>query len=131
VSGRAAIHGCSLVLAHAPDLVCHGSKPARELAADRDGLLSSLNGALRTYEDALAYPPHQTLLGNLRPEELWEIERPWWRQPCEPRPAGPYGDFLDEAELYRHMQEADAATCRKPTRSASSGSTEAPRSTAA
>jgi glycine/sarcosine/betaine reductase complex component C subunit beta len=108
VTGRAAIHGCSLVLAHAPDLVCHGSKPARELAADRDGLLSSLNGALRTYEDALTYPPHQALLGNLRPEELWDIERPWWRQPGEPRAAGPYGDFLDEAALYRHMQEADA-----------------------
>lgn len=108
MSGRAAIHGCSLVLAHAPDLVCHGSKPARELAADRDGLLSSLNGALRTYEDAIAYPPHQALLGNLRPEELWDIERPWWRQPGEPRAAGPYGDFLDEAALYRHMQEADA-----------------------
>ena len=26
----AAIHGCSLVLAHAPDLVRHGSKPTRE-----------------------------------------------------------------------------------------------------
>ncbi len=44
VTGRAAIHACSLVLAHAPDLVRHGSKPARELAADSDGLLASLTG---------------------------------------------------------------------------------------
>ena len=45
MTGRAAIHSCSLVLAHAPDLVRHGSKPARELAVDKDGLLASLTGA--------------------------------------------------------------------------------------
>jgi len=79
----AAVHGCSLVLAHAPDLVRHGSKPARELAADRDGLLARISGALRSYDDALAYAPHQVFLGNLRPDALWEIERPWWRHPVE------------------------------------------------
>jgi hypothetical protein len=108
VTGRAAVHACSLVLAHAPGLVRYGSKPARELAVDRDGLLASLRGALRTFEEALGYPPHQVLLGNLRPEALWEIERPWWRRPAEPRPEGPFGVFVDQDELYRRMQEADA-----------------------
>jgi hypothetical protein len=108
VTGRAAVHACSLVLAHAPGLVRHGSKPARELAADRDGLLASLRSALRTYEDALGYPPHQVLLGNLTPAALWEIERPWWRRPAEASPEGPFGVFVDQDELYRRMQEADA-----------------------
>ena len=107
MSGRAAVHACSLVLAHAPDLVRHGSKPTRELAADRDGLLQSLTDALRSYEEALAYPPHQVLLGNLRPEALWELERPWWRDPADPRPDGPFGTFIEQAELYRRMEEAD------------------------
>jgi glycine/sarcosine/betaine reductase complex component C subunit beta len=97
----AAIHGCSLVLAHAPDLVRHGSKPAREEAADK------LAPALRSYEDALAYPPHQVFIGNLRPAALWEIERPWWKHPTEAKQAGPFGVFVDEQELYRRMQEAD------------------------
>jgi betaine reductase len=107
VSG-AAIHGCSLVLAHAPDLVRHGSKPTRELAADRDGLLDSLRGALRSYDEALGYPPHQALIGNLAPEALWEVERPWWRHPVEGKAQGPFGVFVDEGELYRRMEEADA-----------------------
>ena len=107
MSARAAIHACSIVLAHAPDLVRHGSKPTRELAADSDGLLASLSGALRSYDDALAYPPNQALIGNLRPEALWEIERPWWRQPADPRSEGPYGVIVDQAELYRRMQQAD------------------------
>ena len=108
MSGRAAIHACSLVLAHAPDLVRYGSKPARELAADRDGLLAALTGALRPYEEALRYPPHQVLLGNLKPEQLAELERPWWRHPVAARAEGPYGVFVDEPELYRRMQAADA-----------------------
>jgi betaine reductase len=97
----AAIHGCSLVLAHAPDLVRHGSKPSREEAAEK------LAPALRTYADALGYPPHQVFIGNLGPAALWEVERPWWRHPVEPKQAGPFGVFVDEPELYRRMQEAD------------------------
>jgi hypothetical protein len=108
VTGRAAVHACSLVLAHAPDLVRHGSKPARELAGESDGLLASLTGGLRTFEEALGYGPHQVLIGNLRPEALWEVERPWWANPVEARREGPYGLFVDQAELYRRLQACDA-----------------------
>jgi glycine/sarcosine/betaine reductase complex component C subunit beta len=106
VSG-AAIHGCSLVLAHAPDLVRHGSKPTREIAAARDGLLERIAAALRPFDAAAGYPPHQVFIGNLRPDALWERERPWWREPVEPKREGAFGVFIDEAELYRRMSEAD------------------------
>ena len=96
----AAVHGCSLVLAHAPDLVRYGSKPARE------GV--DLAGSLRSYEEALGYPPHQVFLGNLHPDALWAIERPWWRHPVEPGREGPFGVFIPQRELYRRMTEADA-----------------------
>lgn len=108
MSGRSAIHACSLVLAHAPDLVRHGSKPARELAADRDGLLGSLTNALRTYDEVLGYAPHQVLVGNLPPAALWEIERPWWRNPVEAKAEGPFGVIVDQEELYRRMTAADS-----------------------
>jgi glycine/sarcosine/betaine reductase complex component C subunit beta len=97
----AAVHSCSLVLAHAPDLVRHGSKPTREDAAEQ------IAPRLRTFEEALGYPPHQVFLGNLGPEALWEIERPWWRHPGEAKREGPFGVFIDEEELYRRLEEAD------------------------
>jgi betaine reductase len=108
MTGRAAVHACSLVLAHAPDLVRHGSKPARELAADSDGLLASLTGALRSYDAVVGYPPHQVLIGNLRPEALWEVDRPWWAHAVESRADGPYGMIVDQAELYRRLLESDS-----------------------
>jgi glycine/sarcosine/betaine reductase complex component C subunit beta len=108
VTGRAAIHACSLVLAHAPDLVRHGSKPARELAVDDDGLLTSLTRSLRTFDDVLGYPPHQVLIGNLRPAALWDVPRPWWGSPVERRREGPFGIVVDQAELYRRIQAADS-----------------------
>ena len=97
----AAVHGCSLVLAHAPDLVRHGSKPAREDAADQ------IAPALRTFDDALGYPPHQVFIGNLEPRSLWEIERPWWKNPAEPKAEGPFGIFIDQDALYAQMEAAD------------------------
>jgi len=97
----AAVHSCSLVLAHAPDLVRHGSKPTREDAAEQ------IAPRLRTFEEALGYPPHQVFLGNLRPEALWEIERPWWRHSGEAKREGPFGVFIDEEALYRRLEAAD------------------------
>ena len=97
----AAVHSCSLVLAHAPDLVRHGSKPTREDAAEQ------IAPRLRTFEEARGYPPHQVFLGNLRPEALWEIERPWWRHSGEAKREGPFGVFIDEEELYRRLEAAD------------------------
>jgi glycine/sarcosine/betaine reductase complex component C subunit beta len=97
----AAIHGCSLILAHAPDLVRHGSKPTREDAADQ------IAPKLRSFEEALGYAPHQVFLGNLQPQALWEIERPWWGRLADPKREGPFGVFVDEEELYRRMDAAD------------------------
>ena len=107
MSRGAAIHGCSLVLAHAPDLVRHGSKPTRELAADRDGLLDRISGSLRSFDEALAYPPNQAFIGNLRPEELWDVERPRWRHPGDACVDGPFGAIVDQDELYHRITEAD------------------------
>ncbi len=68
------ISAASAVLAHVPGLAQHGSKPSRELARD-PALASAFLGALRTFEQAVAYPPHQAFLGAVHPREL--PARPW------------------------------------------------------
>jgi len=89
---RAAVVGASLVLEHVPDLVRHGSKPSRE-----PGRLDEIAGSLRSFDDAVAYPPNQVMIGNLAPQDLWERPRPWWGSPVgDAAAAGPWGDVMDQ-----------------------------------
>jgi hypothetical protein len=68
------ISAASAVLAHVPGLCRHGSKPSRELRRNPEVEAAFLS-SLRTFEQAVAYAPHQAFLGALHPREL--PERPW------------------------------------------------------
>ena len=68
------ISATSAVLAHVPGLCRHGSKPSRELPRNPE-VEAAFLGSLRTFEQAVAYGPHQAFLGALHPREL--PERPW------------------------------------------------------
>jgi betaine reductase len=103
MSPRAAVVATSLVLDHAPDLVRYGSKPRRESAR-----WPEIAPSLRTFDDAVAYPPNQVMIGNVPPEDLWERARPWWKQPVADALAeGPSGDIGTQDAFYRELIEAD------------------------
>ncbi len=70
----AVISSASAILAHTPGLARHGSKPSRELVRE-PGLRAGFLSSLRTFEQAVAYPPHRAFLGALHPREL--PPRPW------------------------------------------------------
>ncbi|MGZ8580883.1 MAG: DUF5940 domain-containing protein [Actinomycetota bacterium] len=100
---RAAMTSASFVLEHVPDLVRYGSKPAREPAQ-----LERISAALRSFDDAVAYPPNQVFIGNLAPGDLWERPRDWWRHPVEgATTVGASGDILDQGRFYELLAEVD------------------------
>ncbi len=68
------ISATSAVLAHVPGLCRHGSKPSRELPKNPE-VEAKFLGSLRTFEQAVAYAPHQAFLGAVHPRDL--AERPW------------------------------------------------------
>ncbi len=104
------IRAARFALAHVPDLVCAGSKPRRELAREGAALRQALRARLRPFLDAVAYPPHQVMLGNLAPESLRDIPRPWHLHAAPDAPAkGPGGFLLDEATFYAWLARADVA----------------------
>src|SRR5262245_18652666 len=103
MSQRAAVVASSLVLDHVPDLVRYGSQPRRETAR-----WPEITTSLRGYDDAVAYPPNQVVIGNLRPEDLWERERPWWKQPVDDASAeGAFGDIGTQADFYAALAAED------------------------
>ncbi|HVC76315.1 MAG TPA: glycine/sarcosine/betaine reductase complex component C subunit beta [Candidatus Micrarchaeaceae archaeon] len=100
---RAAVLAAAVTLQHAPQLVRYGSKPAREVER-----LPALTASLRSFSEAVAYPPHQVFIGNRRPEELWEMARPWWDSAASAAtPAGRNGEILPQSGLYALMEEVD------------------------
>lgn len=99
---RAGIIAASFVLEHVPDLVRYGSKPTREVQR-----FATVRDKLRTFDQARGYAPNQAFIGNLRPEVLWELERPWWGTPVDAPAAGPYGDIIDQSAFYELMDEVD------------------------
>jgi hypothetical protein len=103
--GAAAILGSSLTLAHVPDLVRYGSKPSREKAQ-----LARMTTSLRSFDDAVGYPPAQVFIGNLAPEALWDAPRPRWRNILPGGSAdGSHGHIVDQASFYALMSEVDRA----------------------
>jgi glycine/sarcosine/betaine reductase complex component C subunit beta len=68
------ISAVSAALAHVPGLCRHGSKPSRELPKNPE-VEAQFLASLRTFEQAVAYAPHQAYLGAIHPRDL--PQRPW------------------------------------------------------
>lgn len=105
------ISGAAQVLAHLPGVSRHGSKPERELSRHAE-LQQQFLASLRSFEDALAYPPHQAYLGRIHPREM--PSRPWARPVGEAGNGAngddrytPDGELVPEAEALALMALAD------------------------
>jgi betaine reductase len=101
------IRGVACVISHTPGLLQYGSKPTRELAKD-GALIASVRRHLRSFEDAVAYPPNQVFIGNHAPEWLWEVPEPWWRHGDEgARDVGAAGRIVGEDSFWGLLRMAD------------------------
>ncbi|MDQ6725821.1 MAG: glycine/sarcosine/betaine reductase complex component C subunit beta [Actinomycetota bacterium] len=98
------ITGASQVLAHVPSFARHGSKPRRELAKSAE-TAERFTAALRSYDDAAAYPPHQAWIGNVHPRDL--PARPWTASAGPPRRFGRFGEIMPEEEFLGLLATVD------------------------
>lgn len=106
------IQSCSCCLAHVPDLVRYGSKPRREIRNHPD-IQSQIERHLRSYEEAVNYPPNQTYIGNISPDRLAEISRPWYARPISSgeapsRQEGRFGEIMDQETFLALLKKAEA-----------------------
>jgi hypothetical protein len=103
------IKGTSYVLSFAPDMVLHnGTTQTTELIVNPESeYLKKLPFHLRSYQDALAYLPNQTYIGNVTPEELAQYPQPWYKQKGLARRYGPFGELMPQEEFILLMQSCD------------------------
>jgi betaine reductase len=95
------------ILAHVPDLVFSGSKPAREIVEDPT-LHDRIAESLQSYEDACAYLPNQVFVGAAAPSPLIDSERPWWNRPGAPSTKGRHGRIFDQPTFLSALSRLDA-----------------------
>ncbi|HEY9592892.1 MAG TPA: glycine/sarcosine/betaine reductase complex component C subunit beta [Spirochaetia bacterium] len=101
------VTACSYELFHCPFFtVEHGTTPESERAANPDSdFLKALPGALRSFDEVVAYPANQAFIGVTSPRDL--PPRPWTTSAAPGAPRGPFGAILPERMLYALMKLAD------------------------
>lgn len=105
------VKGAAYVLVHTPDMVMHyGTTCSLEHEANPNSeFLKKVPQHLRTFEEAVKYAPNQAYIGNILPDELHNIERPWYKNLMENATAeGKMGEIVPQDEFYIVMKLSDA-----------------------
>lgn len=105
------IKGASYSLIHAPGILrAGGSTQILERTKGTESeYLKQLPGRLRSYAEVVAYPPNQVYIGNLLPEELDAIDRPWHQNGiADAARYGRYGEIMPEDEFFGLLKLADS-----------------------
>ena len=102
------IQSCAYALIHVPGFVRYGSKPFREVANSPEPLLPVIDRHLRSFEAVVEYPPHQVFIGNMVPDELNNIQQPWYEHPIKGASRfGAFGEIMPEEEFLGLLKLAD------------------------
>lgn len=101
------VKGVGYILVHIPDFVRYGSKPVRDIESDGT-ILEKVNSSVRSYEDAVNYAPNQVFIGNMHPDDLKKVQKPWYRNLLQKgHRQGKFGEIYPEDEFYAWLKIAD------------------------
>lgn len=104
------IKGAAYALVHAPNLLLsQGSTQCLERAKNPDSqYLKDLPGRLRCYQEAVNYAPNQVFIGNLHPDSLADMARPWYENSPQGRAEGKFGEIMAEDYFYGLLKICDS-----------------------
>jgi len=104
------IKGASYVLVHTPDMVLYnGTTQTTERIVNPDSeYLKEVPNNLRSFKEAVEYWPNQTYIGNVHPDELAQVEFPWYDKNKEGADRfGKYGEIMPQEEFLFLVQASD------------------------
>lgn len=104
------IKGASYVLAHTPQMVLYNgtTQTTEKIVNPESEYLKELPNHLRSYEECVNYWPNQVYIGNAHPDELAEVEFPYYDKVKEGAERfGKYGEIMPEEEFLLMVQAVD------------------------
>jgi hypothetical protein len=104
------ILGASYILAHAPNILMEaGTTQLLEKDNDKSEYYKKAPEHLRDFQSVVSYAPNQAYIGNINPDELKNIDRPWFKNPLQNgRRTGRFGEIFPEDEFYGLMSMVDS-----------------------
>ncbi len=107
--GHAVIKNVGYVLAHAPALLeHHGSVVYQTLQTHPDDeYLTKIKSHLRSFDEVVSYPPNQCYIGNITPDELDGVAKPWFEVKSAAPAKGKMGEIVSEILFYTTLDYVD------------------------
>ncbi|MBM7614373.1 glycine/sarcosine/betaine reductase complex component C subunit beta [Alkaliphilus hydrothermalis] len=106
----AVVKGAGYILVHTPDMITHnGTTQTTERLVNPDSeYLKKLTNYYRTFEEVVSYPPNQTYIGTIKPEELKNYPMPWFQQKVEGATRnGKQGEIMPQDEFIALLKISD------------------------
>jgi hypothetical protein len=101
------IRECANILVATPDFIRYGSKASRDIEDDKS-LLDAILKHTRSYDEVVRYAPNQVFIGNMKPDELNDVPKPWYEHPARDAGRhGAFGEILPEKEFYGWLKASD------------------------
>lgn len=105
------IKGSSYILVHAPNSLKEAGSTqttTRDQNPD-DEYLKAIDDHLRSFEEVVQYAPNQCYIGNMLPDELDEIDTPWYEEDNlgDNERFGRLGEVMPEDEFYALVKHVD------------------------
>ncbi|MCG8529723.1 MAG: ketoacyl-ACP synthase III family protein [Desulfovibrionales bacterium] len=106
----AVLKASSYALVHTPDMILHnGTTQTVEARNNPDSdYLKNITQSYRSFEEVVAYPPNQTYIGNMTPQELRALGKSWVGMTAEGADKnGKLGEIMPQLQFYALMKVAD------------------------
>ncbi|RAK11766.1 3-oxoacyl-[acyl-carrier-protein (ACP)] synthase III-like protein [Halanaerobium saccharolyticum] len=105
------IKASGYILVHTPNILKEGGSTQTTTRAKNpdDEYLKKLDDYLRSFEEVVSYAPNQAYIGNILPDELKNIEQPWYEEQnfVEGNRYGDFGEIMPEDEFYVLLKHVD------------------------
>lgn len=105
------VKAASYILVHTPDMIMHyGTTCALEHEANPNSeFLKKVPEHFRSFEEVVKYAPNQAYIGNILPDEMNSIPKPWYKNPMENAKAeGKLGEIVGQEEFLLNIKISDA-----------------------
>jgi len=106
----AVVKAASYILVNTPDMILHnGTTQTVEKQNNPDSeYLKKVPEHIRSYEDVVAYAPNQVYIGNMTPDDLLKIEKPWYDKPvASANRFGRFGEIMPQTEFIAMLKISD------------------------